>query len=263
MRYQFATEELDYAPFAGGQVFYGLPGQAAFPARLASEVFLRCADRLAQDGVAGPYVVYDPLCGLAAHLATIALLHWPLVDTILGSDIEAGVAAVARRNLSLLTMAGMERRMAQLAGMIASYGKESHRLSLAHAEQLRDRLRAHLQSHEVRAHAFCADATQPPPLGSGSLQRPIDIIFADIPYGRRSTWRLPEAPAGAENDPLRQMLDALHGILPAHAVVAIATGNRQKVSHEKYERFSQLRAGKRRITLLRPAAGREARDPTM
>ncbi len=247
MKYEFATEEENYAPFAGGQVFFGLPGQAAFPAQLASEVFLRCADRLAQDGVKGPYVVYDPLCGLAAHLATIALLHWPLVGTLLCADIEAKVAAVARRNLALLAMAGMEQRMAQLAEMGACYGKESHRLSLAHAEKLRDRLRDHLRSHEVRAHAFCADATQPPPLGG--LRRPVDIVFADIPYGRRSSWRLPEA----ESEPVRLMLEALHGILPAHAVIAIASDNRQKVSHEQYERIKQLRAGKRRLTLLRPA----------
>lgn len=253
MNYRFAADDVDYALFAGGQVFFGLPGQAAFPARLASEVFLRCAHRLARDGVAGPYVVYDPLCGLAVHLATMALLHWELVDAILCADVEPEVVAVARRNLALLTMAGMEQRMAQLAGMIATYGKASHRLSLARAEILHDRLRRHLQSHPLRVHAFCADATAPP-LSRGSLPRPIDIVFADIPYGRRSSWRLAETQSEAGADPIRQMLSALHGILPTHAVVAVASDNRQKVSHEQYERFKQLRAGKRRITLLTPAA---------
>lgn len=260
MKYQFAAEEEDYALFAGGQLFFGLPGQAAFPARLASEVFLHCAGRLAQEGVGGPYVVYDPLCGLAVHLATMAVLHWELVDTLLCADVEAEVVAVARRNLALLTMAGIEQRMAQLAGMIASYGKASHRLSLARAEKLHNRLRRHLQSHPVRVHAFCASATEPP-LSRDSLRRPIDIVFADIPYGRRSSWRLAETQSEARADPIRQMLSALHGILPPHAVVAVASDNRQKVSHEKYERFKQIRAGKRRITLLTPAAGKDARDP--
>lgn len=61
-------------------------------------------------------------------------------------------------------------------------------------------------------------------------------------------------PSEAGACPVWQMLGGLNDILPARAVVAIASGNGQKVSYGKYERFKQLRAGKQRIRLLRPAA---------
>lgn len=72
--HEYETDRESYALLSSGRVLYGYPGRAAFPARLASEVFSRCAARLAAERVDGPYVVYDPCCGTAIHLATMAFL---------------------------------------------------------------------------------------------------------------------------------------------------------------------------------------------
>lgn len=252
MRYKYETERESYALFSSGAVLHGYPGHAAFPARLASEVFRRCAARLAAEDVEGPYTIYDPCCGTAIHLATVAFLNWDLSNTIIASDIDRKALAFAGKNLSLLTVRGMERRIAQIAAMIGDYDKESHRRALAGAQQLRDRLVRYTQRRQVRTHLFGADATLTLPLRKKVPARGIDIVFADVPYGRRSTWRVSGDLTAAGDDAVRRMLSVLYELLPEHAMVAIATSNRQKVDHERYERLKQLRSGKRRMTLLSP-----------
>src|SRR5258708_38036668 len=104
MVYRFAQERQDYRDFAAGAVLHGLPGHAAFPIRLTSEIFQRCLDIRRRDGQVGPCHVYDPCCGGGYLLATLAFLHWPNVQAIYGSDVDSQVLEVAARNLNLLTL---------------------------------------------------------------------------------------------------------------------------------------------------------------
>src|SRR5690606_15960274 len=127
-------------------------GHAAFPARLASEIFQRCAAHLATEQIAGPYVLYDPVCGAAAHLATIAFLNWESIDTIIASDIDHTALQFASKNLALLSAAGMQRRIAQIETMLHNYGKDSHRQALHSARRLRDIA----GNRPLRTHLFCA-----------------------------------------------------------------------------------------------------------
>lgn len=251
--YKHETENENYARLAAGSVLHGYPGHAAFPARLAGEILMRCVEHLASQGVPGPYVVYDPCCGAALHLATMAFLRWDHIDAILASDIDDKALQFARKNLSLLTLEGMEQRIAQITALIDKFNKDSHKQALAHARELRETLHSHIAVHPIRTHLFRADATQPLPLPSTAIRRPIDILFADIPYGNRSTWRTSGDPvAQSTHAPHHHMLSALHAVLPNHAILAIASGNRQKINHPAYNRLQQIRAGKRRITLLSP-----------
>lgn len=257
MQYLYETADRDYATFAGGQVFQAYPGHAAFPARLASEIFQRCAAQLAAKQIAAPYTLYDPVCGAAAHLATIAFLNWDAVAAIIASDVDHMALEFAAKNLSLLSAAGLQRRIAQLAAWVDEFGKESHRQSLHNAR----RLQTLLGARPIATHLFRAGATRPLPLARRAAPSPIDIVFADIPYGARSQWRLTSPPA-TDADPVRDVLDNLQHILPAHGIVAIAGPNRQKINHPGFQRLQQLRAGKRRITLLSPVAGTPARQRT-
>lgn len=255
MQYKYETKRDNYGDFAAGKVLYGYPGHAAFPARLASEIFRRCAGRLAARQVKGPYVLYDPCCGTAIHLATIAFLNWDLVDRIIASDISRKALEFAGKNLSLLTERGMTRRIDEIEAMIERYEKDSHRRALAAATTLRDWLVRHANRRQIESHRFRADATMPLPLVPPTAQRPIDIVFADVPYGRRSAWQRSAASQRSGEDPLQRMMSYLYRVLPRHAIVAIATPNRQKVTHHQYARLKQVRSGKRRVTLLSPDPG--------
>src|SRR5919198_6265316 len=101
MKYRFATERVTYEDYASGRILYGRPGFTAFPVRLASELFQRCADRLAQEGKPPPYSLFDPCCG-GGYLVTVAgLLHGDRLAGILASDIDPEAVDLAGRNLSL------------------------------------------------------------------------------------------------------------------------------------------------------------------
>src|SRR5262245_25916369 len=115
MPYRFVSERPDYSDFAAGPVLYSLPGRPAFPVRLASEIFQRCQAHLRRTGSAGPYTIYDPCCGSGYLLTVLAYLHRPMIQQLAGSDVDAEVIPLAARNLSLLTLAGVEARIAQLA----------------------------------------------------------------------------------------------------------------------------------------------------
>ena len=104
MPYAFETEDRDYSDFAGGRVIYSLPGAPAFPARLASEIFLRGQKLTAKSS---PLRLFDPCCGGAYHLAAIGFLHGAAVEHILAADIDRRALDLAEKNLGLLTGAGL------------------------------------------------------------------------------------------------------------------------------------------------------------
>ncbi|HEX6383703.1 MAG TPA: hypothetical protein VF177_03435, partial [Anaerolineae bacterium] len=140
MPYRFATESQNYSDYSSGRVFYSSPGYPAFPIRLASEIFRRCLAVRQTNGLTKPVVLYDPCCGGAYHLSTLAYLHWPAIDTIIASDIDAEILSVAARNLSLLTMAGLEKRIDEIVDMHARFGKSSHVAALESARRFQRQL---------------------------------------------------------------------------------------------------------------------------
>lgn len=245
MKYRFATEKLDYSDFASGRVFYSAPGHPVFPVRLASEIFQRCLAIRHSQGAAEPCVLYDPCCGSAYHLSILAYLHWQAIAAIIGSDIDSAILATAERNLALLTVAGMESRIAAIAKLLAAYGKASHVEAMASAEKLKRRLIRLRHTHQLETSLFLADATDSRALAQ-KLDRKVDIVLTDIPYGWLSTWQVVDIALS----PVQQMLEALGPVLSRRAVVAIAADKRQKIGHQAYRRVERFLAGKRQIVLL-------------
>jgi hypothetical protein len=246
MPYLFATERHDDTDYAGGRVFYSLPGYPAFPVRLASEMFQRCLALREADGLTAPCALYDPCCGGAYHLATLVYFHGERIASIAASDIDAEALSLAQRNLELLTLPGLDRRIAALELLWADYGKPSHVEALASAERLRERLLALIERHFVPVTLFQADAMDETDitgvLGEGS----VDVVLTDVPYNRLSMWQ-----GDAAFDPLWQMLEALRPVLAPGAVVAIASDKGQSPAHEAYRRADRFQIGKRRVVLLR------------
>jgi 23S rRNA (guanine2535-N1)-methyltransferase len=251
MPYRFVQERGDYAAFASGQVLQSLPGRTAFPVRLASEIFQRCATLLAADGAGGPYTLYDPCCGGAHLLTTLAFLHGDRLARVFGSDIDAEAVELAGRNLALLTTAGLDARIAALAALRERHGKASHAEALAHATTLRAALAA---SRLVPTEVFVADATGDAVLVGQIGTGAIDLVIADIPYGRQSAWQA----TGLAVDPTiapSALLAALLPMLATPAIVAIAANRGERSGHPAYRRVAQLQLGKRQVVFLMPGAG--------
>ena len=110
MRYLFASERRDYSDYASDHVFMGRPGHPAFPLWLASELFQRCRRAPGRDG---SVCALRPV--LRGRLSTLAYLHGHEIDQVIGSDIDEEALALATRNLSLLRLEGLDRRIEDLA----------------------------------------------------------------------------------------------------------------------------------------------------
>ena len=250
MPYRFATEKMAYDDYASGRVFYHAGGQPALPIRLVREVFSRYMAIRRQLNLAERVVIYDPCCGSAYHLGTLAYFHWHQIDTIIGSDIDEAVLGVAKSNLSLLTDAGLARRANEIAEMQAQFGKPSHVAAAESEQRLRQQLRSNLESHEINTHLFNGDATNGVALKRGLRGKAVDIVLADIPYGRQSSWTSTDGKLATADNFLWEMLGAITAVISSHTVVAIVADKAQKCRHDQYERVEQFQIGKRRITLL-------------
>jgi 23S rRNA (guanine2535-N1)-methyltransferase len=249
MPYQFARERLNYAAFASGQVLHSLPGRPAFPARLASEIYQRSV-ALLPASAGPPYVLYDPCCGGAQFLTTLAYLHGETIAALIGSDIDPDAVRLAARNLALVTLPGLDMRSTALAALAAQYGKPAHREALAHTVELRERLVELTQQRTITAGVFQADALNTTSVHAGLAGATVDLVITDVPYGQQTAWTtLGEALTPAQ-PPVWRLLEALRPVLAAHTVVAIATDKTQRVQHDAYRRRAQWQIGKRRVTIV-------------
>jgi 23S rRNA G2445 N2-methylase RlmL len=242
MKYRFATQRENYEDYAGGRVLHGRPGQAAFPVRLASEVFQRCCHRLAARGVAPPYALYDPCCGSGYLLTVVGLLHGALLSRILASDIDREAVEQARRNLSLLTAVGLDRRVEAIRQLFDAYRKPSHQGAIESGRKLKAGLTAAHEAIKTACFPFdvTGDADWPAEVGH------VDIVLSDLPYGRSTSWH----GASASADAAQTLLSRIEAILSPTGVVALSANREQATSHAAYRRVDSLAIGKRRVSLL-------------
>jgi hypothetical protein len=179
------------------------------------EIFQRA---LALRGTA-PVHLYDPCCGAAYHLAVLGYLHRERIASLTGSDVDAGVLAVAQRNLALLTPAGLAQRRGE-------------------------------NQTPLPTHLFQADATQPDQIAAHLPVQPVDLVLTDVPYDRHSAWQLSEAVRASPHPPLWHLLEALTPFLSPHSLVALAADKAQKSTHPAYRRVERFQIGKRHIVFL-------------
>lgn len=262
MPYRFSRQRLDYSDFASGRVFRSVPGRTAFPVRLADELFQRCLAIRARAGLTAPVTLYDPCCGGATLLCTLALLHWPSIREIVASDADPEAVALAGRNLSLLTPDGLAERQREIAALAARYGKASHAEALQSAEQLGARLDEHVRAHPLPTRRFVADALDPAGLRPHLAPRSIDVVIADVPHGRQTRWLHsvadqggPDTPDGRTDAPdgdltIWRLLEALRPALAPDAILAVVGGKSQRARHQRYAPAGTLQLGKRRATFL-------------
>jgi len=248
MQYQYVKEQQDYSDLASGRVFHSLPGHPAFPVRLASEIFQRClARREAIYKNSSRCVLYDPCCGTAYHLSVLAYLHREDIIEVIGSDVDEKAVALAGRNLEMVSITGLNKRIIEISEISERYGKASHKDALRSAQNLRSNSLALAQKYPIRTRVFRANATESAEIIQNIRAKSVDLVFTDVPYGQHTYWFSSEV-----MDPIRAMLDALINVLSSSSIVAISSDKQQKVSHDNYQRIEQFQIGKRRVAILRP-----------
>jgi 23S rRNA (guanine2535-N1)-methyltransferase len=251
MEYKYAKTLLDYSDLASGRVFHSLPGHPAFPVRLASEIFQRCmVGREKIYDNSDPCILYDPCCGTAYHLSILAYLHGEHIREVIGSDIDGKAVAIAKRNLDLLSIAGLNQRIGEISQLFEIYNKDSHKDALSSSHILKNRIFTLTQEHPIITKVFEADATDSTTILKNIKPDSVDIVFTDVPYGQHSHWQ--SSQSNELLNPVWSMLNALTSILTSESVVAIVSGKKQKVSHESFQRIEQFQIGKRRVVILRP-----------
>jgi hypothetical protein len=246
--YRFAREKTDHAAFAAGRLLCSVPGQTAFPTRLADEVFRRCAARLVAAGIAPPWTVYDPCCGVAHLLTTVGFLHGRAIRTLLGSDIDGDALALARRNLDLLTPDGLAARAAELRALAARFGKPDYAAAAADADGLARMLVDAADPGGVATRVFLADALDADALAAQLASGGVDLLITDVPHGRFVAWHGYES--GGPDAPVTRLLEAVRPALAPHALVAVGGGKGQRVVHPAFHRVERVEVGKRRVEVL-------------
>lgn len=245
MNYKYITEKENYEDLASGRVLLNSPGTTAFPVRLAGEIFLRAKARLQRKTESKRYTLYDPCCGGGYLLATLGILYGEDLERIIGSDQNANVLDIARINLSMLNINGINKRKERLMQLFREYGKASHQQAIDSAERLKQRIEARHRTIETLC--FQADILASPPV----LPVRADLVITDIPYGSTVEW-IVEDPRERLN-PIERMLDNLLAVVSPHAVVAVIADKAQKVDHAGYHRLERFKTGKRQVVLLEPA----------
>lgn len=249
MGYRFEMIGRNYADLASGSVLHSAPGHPAFPVRLASEMFLRGLAALSHQG---PVTIWDPCCGSGYLSTVLGILHRRRVNEVIVSDIDGSAVALARRNLMLLTRAGLSAREADLAKLAEKYGKSSHEGAAEAAGRLRQRLAD--DGGDVESIARVADAFKPAQLGAVLDGRTPHLVITDVPYGEQTEWHGTNAESGTAG-----MVRAVASVLPAAAVIVIAARGRRVPLGDDVRPIHKFKIGTRAVALLK--AGQIEKSP--
>jgi 23S rRNA (guanine2535-N1)-methyltransferase len=237
MLYKYYEKE-NFENFACGRVIYNKPGVPNFPIKLGLEIFKRC---LEYTNKSKEICLYDPCCGGGYLLTTIGLLNYDIIEKIIGSDINQESVELAYKNLSLLTMEGLEKRKKQIEIMYKKFEKESHFEALKSIEIFKKIIN---QRHNgPLSELFVADAIDEKSLKQNQFIA--DIIITDVPYGNIVNWE------GKEENMINILLDRLIKVQDNNSVLAIIYERSQKINNNRYIRVEKFKIGKRIVEILK------------
>lgn len=248
-QYRHEVVRDDYTLYASGNVFVSMPGRPGFPVRLASEIFQTCLQLREREG---RVVLYDPCCGAGYLLATTAFRHWERIRFAVGSDLSEEALALASKNLSLLTAAGLAARRDELLAAQDREWRASRQEALEGTEELL-RLQARLAARfPLEFRLSRADAGSPAEVAAAVGEVRVDVAMADVPYGGLSGWQGALRSSDSPGEEVFRLLDALLGVLAPGAVAAIVSPKKETVAHPGYQRRRRFKLGKRMVTYLSP-----------
>ena len=231
MEYKYGKND-NYEDFSSGRVLYHVRGMTNFPVRLAQEIYGRCLEYSSKKK---DICLYDCCCGGGYLLTVLGFLNQDTIGKIIGSDIDIELLSVAKKNLSLLSEAGINKRIAEIEQMIASFQKQSHIEAKKSAVRLKNLIKTNIQ-FEV----FYADA-----LKEINLKEKPDIIITDVPYGNLVDWK------SDEQNVISKLLDNLYEICSSDTVIGLCMNKKTKIRNKKYIRLERQQIGKRKFEILK------------
>lgn len=239
MKYKFETDKKDFSDFASGRVLYNAANTTAFPVRLASEIIQRSFHILEGKGYSGPYKIYDPCCGGGFLLTTIGFLYYDRIFEIIATDFDDEVLEIARKNLSLLSKEGLDRRRREIKGYIETFGKESHVQALKSIEYLETLI----GERNISINCMQRDITDTKDFPI----KEVNIVITDIPYGNIVNWK------GVNENPIDNLFLNCHRALDKKvSVLAIVADKKAKLKHNLFKRLEHFQLGKRQIGFFEP-----------
>lgn len=238
MNYRYVNND-NFEDYSSGRVLYNKSGMPNFPVRLAGEVFYRCLEYMDKKK---EITLYDPCCGSGYLVTILGLMNLKTIKAIHASDISEDALSLADKNLSLLSLEGLNNRKKQIEQMIARFGKPSHIESLKSINKFISLVRE--ANSNIAVKTFKADILAPDALKNKDFIA--DIVITDVPYGNLVSW------SESSTEAVNTLLDNLLPVLSDNSVVAVITDKRQKVNHEKYRRVEKFKVGKRLITIIMP-----------
>lgn len=248
MPYQLVLDNQDHRDLASGHVLRSAPGYPAFPVRLAEEMFLRSAAHLPQRRLA----LWDPCCG-SGYLATVlGLRQRDRLRAVLCTDVDAEAVELVRRNLALLSMAGLAQRRDELRRLFDEHHKAGHAEAAEASIRLADQLRA--GGGDLPARAIRVDVFDPGRLGLAVADDAPDLVVTDMPYGDQARWggSLP-----TDVEPLVGLARGLCAVLGDETVIALC-GRARKISLAGARALERLRLGNRAVFIGRVGQIRQA-----
>src|SRR6185369_11988829 len=99
---------------------------------------------------------------------------------------------LAKRNLELVSIAGLDKRIIEISAMSERYGKASHKDALRSAQILRSNSLALARKYPVSTRVFRANSTESKEIFNNIKAKSVDIVSTDVPYGQHSDWYSPE-----------------------------------------------------------------------
>jgi 23S rRNA (guanine2535-N1)-methyltransferase len=243
MVYLFEKKKINCEELASGSIIQSYKGMPAFPIRLALEIYQRCKVFLKKHNILPPYSIYDPCCGSGYILTTLGILNSKEIERIYASDISKEAIELTNKNLSLLKEEGFLSRIFELEQLIGLYNNDSHRLFLAHAKTLKDKLiKDRRPDITVLQRNILSDNVE--------VDIKVNIIITDIPYNRQSDWKNDEHVSLSTQAVQERFLNNIYRSLEKDGVASIITPKTEKLFSDKLKIVDKFIVGKRRIYIL-------------
>ncbi|ANY07023.1 hypothetical protein [Pseudonocardia sp. HH130630-07] len=236
------------------------PGRPTLPVRLTVELFGRAREHV--PGARGTLTVWDPCCGAGGTLAVLGLLCAG-VHRLAGSDADPRPLDLARRNLGLLGPGGLATRADELEELAARHGKDAYAGAAAAVRALVPRSRPEWS-------VGVADAGDPAAVRAALGGAVPDMVLADLPHDRQTTWSgLPPAPGagagagagrgtGGTRDaadgtpgPAARFLSAVAGVVRPDTVIVAVGAGRTVPLPPGTRSLERVRIGRRAAVLVR------------
>ncbi len=232
MEYKYC-ENSNYEDFASGRVIYNASGVPNFPVRLVNEMYRRC---LQYSNKKTDISLYDCCCGGGYSLTVLGLLNQKTISQVIASDIDIKMIEIAKKNLSLLTEAGVNHRINEINSLYQQYKKDSHKSAIESARRILS-----LIEKKIDVQLFQANALQ-------EIKADINpnIIITDVPYGNLVQWQ-------DGSDGVNNLLDSLKEICSTDTVIAISMDKSQKVNNTSFKRLEKQIIGKRKFEIYKLA----------